>query len=84
MRALRVHELTGPDALWVDEVPNPSRPDGDAVRIEVAAAGIGFVDTLVARGRYQVRQETPYVPGWSSPGSSARRPSTPGFPSDRP
>ena len=63
MRALRVHELTGPDALWVDEVPIPSRPDGDAVRIEVAAAGIGFVDTLVARGRYQVRQETPYVPG---------------------
>ena len=31
--------------------------------IEVAAAGIGFVDTIVARGRYQVRQETPYVPG---------------------
>ncbi len=62
MRALRVHELTGPDAIWVDEVPVPPRVDG-AVRIEVAAAGIGFVDTLVARGRYQVRQEPPYVPG---------------------
>ena len=63
MRALRVHELTGPDAIWVDEIPIPSRPDADAVRIEVAAAGIGFVDTLVARGRYQVRQVPPYVPG---------------------
>jgi len=25
MRALRVHELTGPDAIWVDEIPIPSR-----------------------------------------------------------
>jgi NADPH2:quinone reductase len=63
MRALRAHDLTGPDALWVDDVPPPGRPDGDAVLIDVAAAGIGFVDTLVARGRYQVRQEPPYVPG---------------------
>jgi len=63
MRALRVHELAGPDALWVDDVPIPPRPDGDPVLIEVAAAGIGFVDTLVARGRYQVRQQPPYVPG---------------------
>src|SRR5664280_237078 len=63
MRALLVHELAGPDALWVDDVPIPPRPDGDPVLIEVAAAGIGFVDTLVARGRYQVRQQPPYVPG---------------------
>ena len=63
MRALRVHELAGPDALWVEDVPIPPRPGGDPVLIEVAAAGIGFVDTLVARGRYQVRQEPPYVPG---------------------
>jgi len=68
MRALRVHDLTGPDAIWVDEVPVPARPAGDAVLmnavlIDVAAAGIGFVDTLVARGRYQVRQDPPYVPG---------------------
>jgi len=63
MRALRAHELTGPDALWVDEVPPPDRPAVDAVLIGVAAAGIGFVDTLVARGRYQVRQKPPYVPG---------------------
>ena len=63
MRALRVHELAGPDALWVDEIPPPGRPDRDAVLIGVAAAGIGFVDTLVARGRCQVRQAPPYVPG---------------------
>ena len=33
------------------------------VRIAVHAAGIGFVDTLVTRGLYQVRQEPPFTPG---------------------
>jgi hypothetical protein len=57
MRALRAHDLTGPPGLWVDEIAIPQRPDENAVRIEVHAAGIGFVDTLVTRGKYQVRQE---------------------------
>jgi len=47
----------------VDEVAEPPRPHGDAVRIAVHAARIGFVDTLVSRGKYQVRQEPPYTPG---------------------
>jgi len=63
MRALRVRSLTGPSAVHVDEVAEPPRPHGDAVRIAVHAAGIGFVDTLVSRGKYQVRQEPPYTPG---------------------
>ena len=63
MRAMRVLALTGPGALRVDEVAEPSRRSGDAVRIAVHAAGIGFVDTLVARGKYQVRQEPPFTPG---------------------
>ncbi len=63
MRALRVHALTGPVALRVDEVAEPPKPKADAVQIAVHAAGIGFVDTLVARGKYQVRQEPPFTPG---------------------
>ncbi len=63
MRALRVHALIGPEALRVDEVAEPPWPGGDAVKIAVHAAGIGFVDTLVARGQYQVRQEPPFTPG---------------------
>ena len=63
MRALRAHNLDGPSALAVDEVPEPVAPADDMVRIAVHAAGIGFVDTLVARGLYQVRQEPPYTPG---------------------
>ena len=63
MRALRAHDLNGPSGLWIDEVPLPARPSEDDVRIDVHAAGIGFVDTLVARGKYQVRQEPPFTPG---------------------
>jgi NADPH2:quinone reductase len=63
MRALQAHSLDGPSALSVDEVPVPAAPAGEAVRIAVHAAGVGFVDTLVTRGLYQVRQEPPFTPG---------------------
>ncbi len=63
MRALRAHALTGPSALSVDEVADPSAPADGMVRIGVRAAGVGFVDTLVTRGLYQVRQEPPFIPG---------------------
>ena len=60
MRALRVHDLIGPDGLRLDTVPEPA---GAGVRIAVHAAGVGFVDTLLARGHYQVRPELPFAPG---------------------
>lgn len=63
MRALRVHEPVGPGGLRLDEVDLSSAPDGAAVQVSVHAAGVGFVDTLLARGRYQVRPPTPFVPG---------------------
>lgn len=63
MRALRAHSLDGPTALSVDEVPDPVAPADGLVRIGVHAAGVGFVDTLVTRGLYQVRQQPPFAPG---------------------
>jgi len=63
MRALRVHELTGPDGLRLDDVGVPAAPAGAAVRVAVHAAGVGFVDTLLARGRYQVTPDLPFAPG---------------------
>ena len=79
MRALRAHDLTGPPGLSVDEIPRPQRPDEDAVRIDVHAAGIGFVDTLVTRGKYQVRQEPPFTPGMEVAGVVQWAPSGSGF-----
>lgn len=63
MRALRAHSLDGPTALSVDEMPDPVAPADGMVRIAVHAAGVGFVDTLVTRGLYQVRQQPPFAPG---------------------
>ncbi len=39
-------------------VPGPGQ-----VRIAVAAVGVGYVDALVALGRYQVKPALPHVPG---------------------
>lgn len=47
LRALVLHDLTGPDALRLEEHPAPEAPEGTAA-IEVHAAGIGFVDWFEA------------------------------------
>jgi NADPH2:quinone reductase len=62
MLALRVRELSGPDGIELVDVPDPE-PAPDSVLIEVAAAGVGFVDLLLTRGLYQVKPELPFVPG---------------------
>jgi NADPH2:quinone reductase len=62
MRAVRVHELTGPSALRVDEVPDPT-PGPGQVLIEVRAAGVNFPDVLLSRGLYQFKPTPPFSPG---------------------
>lgn len=61
MQALEVEEVSGPDGLRLVERAEPER--AGAAIIEVRAAGVGFVDTLLARGRYQIRPDPPFVPG---------------------
>lgn len=61
MRALVLHSFAGPDGLDVAELPDPQV--GDGVLIDVAAAGLGFPDVLIASGGYQVRPPLPFVPG---------------------
>ena len=63
MRALRVHEAIGPEGVRLDDVDVPGPPEHPSVRIAVHAAGMGFVDTLLVRGRYQVRPPLPFTPG---------------------
>ena len=62
MRAVRVHELTGPSSLRVDEVPDPSAGSGQIV-IDVRAAGVNFPDVLLSRGLYQFKPNPPFSPG---------------------
>jgi len=62
MRAVRVHELTGPASLRVDEVPEPAVAAGQ-VLIDVAACGVNFPDVLLTRGLYQFKPSPPFSPG---------------------
>lgn len=61
MRALRLHETTGPDALVLEDIDEPTEQEG-FVLVDVAAAGIGFVDLLTTRGEYQIKPPTPFMP----------------------
>jgi NADPH2:quinone reductase len=70
MRALRVTAEDGPDAVTVDDVPEP---DGDLV-VAVRAAGVSFPDLLMTRGEYQVRQPLPFTLGWEAAGDVIRAP----------
>jgi NADPH2:quinone reductase len=62
MRAVRIHELTGPAALRVDDVPEPAVGAGQ-VLIAVQACGVNFPDVLLTRGLYQFKPSPPFVPG---------------------
>jgi NADPH:quinone reductase len=67
MRAVRCHELTGPRALRVDEVPDPVPATGQVV-IDVKAAGVNFPDVLLTRGKYQFKAQPPFIPGAEAAG----------------
>jgi NADPH:quinone reductase len=62
MRAVRVHELTGPAALRVDEVATP-QPGAGQILIDVRAAGVNFPDVLLTYGKYQFKPAPPFSPG---------------------
>jgi NADPH2:quinone reductase len=59
VRAVRVTELTGPDALRVEEISDPAGT-GD-VLITVKALGIGYSQYLKTVGKYQDRVQPPYT-----------------------
>ena len=62
MRAVRIHELTGPSALRLDDVPDLAAAVGQVV-IDVKAAGVNFPDILITHGKYQFKPTPPFSPG---------------------
>jgi NADPH2:quinone reductase len=68
MRAVRIHELTGPASLRVDEVPEPQVGTGQ-VLIAAQACGVNFPDVLLSRGLYQFKPAPPFVPGGEAAGT---------------
>ena len=67
MKAIICHELSGPAALRLEDVPEP-RPGPGQVRLRVRACGINFADSLITRGQYQVQPQPPFSPGFEVAG----------------
>src|ERR1700682_1386580 len=71
MRAVVGRELGPADHYELVEIPRPEPKHGE-VCVKVHAVGVGYVDALVAAGRYQVRPPTPFTPGMEFSGTVER------------
>jgi NADPH2:quinone reductase len=71
MKAILCKSLDGPDALEIADLPE-SQPEAGQVVIRVAAVALNFFDTLIVRGKYQVRPELPFSPGGEVAGKIIR------------
>ncbi|HEY1558445.1 MAG TPA: NADPH:quinone oxidoreductase family protein [Kofleriaceae bacterium] len=62
MRAVRVHDMSGPSGLRIDDISEPDVRAGQ-VLVDVRAAGVNFPDILLSRGQYQFKPTPPFSPG---------------------
>ena len=62
MKAIRTHEVGGPETLTLDEIDVPVPGKGE-VLVAVKACAINYPDTLMIRDLYQFKPERPYSPG---------------------
>jgi NADPH2:quinone reductase len=62
MKAIRFHQLGGPEVLRYEDAEEPAPGNGE-VLIRVRAAGVNFADTMTTEGRYYIRPRFPQVPG---------------------
>jgi NADPH:quinone reductase-like Zn-dependent oxidoreductase len=70
MRTIVIAKHGDPSVLHVEERPDPSLPPGH-VRIDVAAAGVNFADTMARAGLYPDAPEIPMVLGYEVAGTVA-------------
>jgi NADPH2:quinone reductase len=61
MRAALCKSLDGPDGIVVEDIPEPTPGPGEVV-IQVKAAALNFLDTLITRGKYQFKPPLPFSP----------------------
>lgn len=62
MKALRSHEVGGPETLTLDEI-DPPVPAANEVLVAVKACAINYPDTLITRDLYQFKPPRPFAPG---------------------
>src|SRR5471032_2318924 len=62
---IRVSRFGGPEVLQMVEESAIPEPEPGEVRIKVLAAGTGFTDTMIRRGRYpDFKGPLPFTPGY--------------------
>src|SRR5215468_10734522 len=52
MKAIRIHNPGGPEALTLDDVPEPAPSAGQAV-VKLAASGVNYIDVYFRTGAYK-------------------------------
>ncbi|MGB1141429.1 MAG: NADPH:quinone oxidoreductase family protein [Halioglobus sp.] len=62
MRAWVCTELTGEDGLSFEEHMEPVCGPGQ-VQVKTKAVALNYPDVLITRGKYQLKQDPPFVPG---------------------
>lgn len=67
MRAVICRNFNGIDALEFGELADPV-PGPGQVLVDVHAAALSFMDTLMVAGRYQMKPALPFVPGSDAAG----------------
>ena len=68
MKAVRVHEFGGPEAMSYEEVPTPSPGEGQ-VLVKLAASGLNYIDVYQRTGLYP--NALPYTLGLEGSGTVA-------------
>jgi NADPH:quinone reductase len=66
MKALRVHEYGGIDAIKYEDIPTPEPGAGEA-RVKIEAAGINYIDVYQRTGLYQLK--LPFTLGMEGAGT---------------
>ncbi|ETX00353.1 MAG: quinone oxidoreductase [Candidatus Entotheonella factor] len=66
MKAVRIHEFGGPEAMQYEEVPTPT-PAAGQVLVKLAAAGLNFIDVYQRTGLYP--NALPYTLGLEGSGT---------------
>jgi NADPH:quinone reductase-like Zn-dependent oxidoreductase len=62
---IRIARFGGPEVLELADQPTIPHPGSGEVRIKVLAAGTGFTDTFIRRGRYlDFKGPLPFTPGY--------------------
>ncbi|MBI2963923.1 MAG: quinone oxidoreductase [Deltaproteobacteria bacterium] len=66
MKAIRLHHTGGPEALVLDDLPEPTPAAGQAV-VKIEAAGLNYIDVYFRTGLY--RGELPLTLGFEAAGT---------------